>query len=239
MRKGDRYNFEVFEGRLDGLVRELSGGQDLPPALRALHKLKLGVIAQAIVEEGLMRPGAQKDLLLSYAWEDAVIAFSGYGGSGLTGLIIELWCAIPEDKWPEFRAGLNRAKVTADEKTSMRIPRSYLLLYRRQTVRSPDEGLNYPALVPARGQRLREWASGEGMNPAKVEEVMAELEELERIGVYTPGEESKEMIKLQTAAGVDVEIKGESDGGDLKAMRGTGGTESKGTVLSFPRGGKR
>jgi hypothetical protein len=146
------FAFEHFESALKGWKEKLKSDD----YTRALRKLKFMILGYAWVDFDLWAPETDRKLVMSYAWEDTLIAFSGYGQSGLTGVIIDVWSAVPKELWADFRADLNSAKVQAAVMTANTVPRRYLEKYRNMSVRTPQEGFDLPAIVPIWGPRLRD-----------------------------------------------------------------------------------
>lgn len=175
----DRYNYEVFAAALEESVRHTGSAK----ALRQLCKLKFMALAIAYADFDSWRPETDKEKAIAQAWEDVVIAFSAYGDATLTGVIMDLWNSMPETSWPDVKKALNAAKVRADELTAATVPRRYLLVYRRQTVRTPDDGFNEPCLVPTSGPAFQEWAAEIGLDPLAAEQQMLAIEQTERMGL--------------------------------------------------------
>ena len=182
--KVTRYQYEIFEAGLDEYMKDL----DRPDVMAALSKVKFAVLASAWSDFYAWHPDTNKKQAMSWAWEDMVMSFRGFGESSMTGPIMSLWQAIPEDKWEEARKVLNIAALNANRETPATVRRRYLTQYRCQTVRTPTWGFDLPAIVPTFGPRLRKWAEASGMNPDTVEEHMAIIEEYERMGLIDLGE---------------------------------------------------
>ncbi|MAH47434.1 hypothetical protein CMI37_16540 [Candidatus Pacearchaeota archaeon] len=188
MSDGKRFAYEHFVEGLDSFVE----GQDNPGLLRALRMVKFMVLASAWCDFRIWDAGVNEKDAMAWAWEDMVMAFKGFGENSLTGVVISFWSAGGRDVWEEGRRALNRASCKADDETSNLVPRRYLLKYRIQTIRTPELGFDLPSIVPAKGERLRQWATREGLDPDEVETQMAVIEEYERMGLIDLSEDSED-----------------------------------------------
>jgi hypothetical protein len=180
----DRFKYEIFDEALTGFVEE----QKSLPAMRALRRLKFMVLATAWSDFHIWDPGVDDGQAMAWAWEDMIIAFSGYGESWSTGAVMSLWSALPPEKWKDMVGVLNKAKWTACEETSKLVKRRYFQTYRRASVRTPSQGFDLPAIVPVYGPRLREWAVKNGRDPDKTEVQMQLVEKYERMGLVDLGD---------------------------------------------------
>lgn len=183
----NRYNYELFEKALN-----VWSTRNNPPYTRALRKLKFEVLSGAWNDFEIWAPKTDKELAMSYAWEDAIVAFSGYGQSCFTGVILDLWMSVPRDQWDEFQNFLNAAMLEAEWATPKTAPRRYLSKYRQLRMRTPQDGFDLPAAVPVWGPRWKEWAASNGMDPDESECQMREIEEYERMGLIELGNELPE-----------------------------------------------
>jgi hypothetical protein len=183
MREDKHYQYKVFERGLEEYVAGLKNES----ASLALRKLKFMVLATAWTDFHIWDEDVDKEQAMAWAWEDMVMAFKGFGESVLTGAVMSLWTSIPDDEWETGRKAINKAVCGADDETPKVIARRYLLHYRVQTVRTPDMGFNLPAIVPTHGNRLRTWATKNGMDPDEVETQMCLVEEYERMGLIDLG----------------------------------------------------
>ena len=178
----NHYNYELLEKALNSW-----NTRNNPTYSRALSKLKFMLLGCAWVDFEIWNPKTDKDLAMSYAWEDMSIAFMGYGQSSFTGVIIDLWMAIPKDQWDEFQNFLNGAICEAEWATPKTAPRRYISKYRQLSSRSPKDGFDLPAVTPIWGPRLREWAVLNDMDPDETEYQMKVVEEYERMGLIDLG----------------------------------------------------
>jgi hypothetical protein len=189
--KKKMYQYKLFEAGLDAFAESVGR----PATTRALQKLKFMVMATAWVDFQSWHPDVNKEQAFAWAWEDMNIAFCGYGDSGLTGAIVNFWTSVPEEHWARGKKALNKAGIEANEATPRTVTRRYLLLYRVQTVRTPDMGYDLPAIVPVIGPQLREWAVSVGMDPDSTEEQMSLIEEYERMGLIKLEQEDHFIVK--------------------------------------------
>lgn len=141
---------------------------------RVWRKFKAVVASCAFVDFGTgARPRTAEDegLLLSYAWEDAQIAFSGQGDSILTGAVLGLWSALRTEEHDLFARVIREAFKRAEAATSPDVVRRYLSRFRLQPPRLPDGNpFNTGSILPTSGPTLRDWAADQGQDPAEVEE---------------------------------------------------------------------
>jgi hypothetical protein len=189
-----RFQYEIFEAGLTDFVEELK----IPTARRALRKLKFMVLAVAWTDFDLWDPKTDKEEAMSWAWEDMIMTFAGYGESVLTGAVVSLWSTIPKENWEGLKHTLNLTKVEADVKTPKTVARRYFQTYRRQSVRTPEDGFDLPCLTPTQGPRLREWAAENGHDPDEIEYQMAKVEEYERMGLIDLGNDINVVLKPQS-----------------------------------------
>ncbi len=183
----ERYAYEAFVEGLEEVVADAGG----PEAQRALRKLKFAVLGSAWVDFQVWHPDTNTEQALSWAWEDMVMAFKGFGDSGMTGLIMALWSTIPKEKWEECRKALNMASFFSDKGTAKTVARRYLTQYRLQTTRTPKWGFDLPDIVPTSGPQLREWAKANDLDPDDTEAQMMLVEKYERMGLLDLGESIK------------------------------------------------
>lgn len=174
------YRYKPFVEALTSYVK----GLKISEATRALVKLKFTVLAMAWADFDIWDPEVDKEEAMSCAWEDMVIAFSGFGESSSTGILVDFWNSIPESNWIELRRVLNKAKtVCIDETLENKGKFRYLLEYRNRAVNTPKEGFSYPSVVPITGRRTRLWAIQNGLNPDDVEFQLREVAKLESLGL--------------------------------------------------------
>lgn len=186
-----RFLYEPIELALDAFFDELQ----VPAATRALKKLKFAVLGAAWTDFDIWDPEVDSAQAMAWAWEDMVIALSGYGESGFTGAVVALWATVPRESWTDLQEQLNRAKARADAATPRSVARRYFHTYRKQGVRTPDDGFKLPCLTPTSGPRLREWAAGCELDPDTLEVQMMQVEELERLGIINLGDDLRVVKK--------------------------------------------
>lgn len=187
-----RYQYEPFLEALESVVKEF----DTPEAKRALQYVRFSVLSIAWVEMGVWKKGMDVDVVLSWAWEDMVMAFTGYGSHETTGVVVLFWASIPREKWPDVVNRLNEGKTKSEAATGNHVQRRYLLHYRTQTVRSPEMGFDLPCVLPVFGPRMQDWAEKwgkeNGVDPASVLDKIAEIERLDREGQVKLTEKAEE-----------------------------------------------
>ncbi len=198
-----RYAYEVLEKGLDAFVGKLNS----PAATRALRRMKFQVLAIAWTECDIWKPGVDREEALAYAWQDLDIALRGYGDSAITGAIIHFWMQVGEENWAAGMEALNKAGMDAWEATPKSVPRRYVNSYRIRTVRTPAMGFDLPAIIPAFGVRLREWATQGGLDPDEVENKMSLVEEYERLGLIDLGSE----FPVPTSSGPHLRLVGSEE----------------------------
>ncbi len=189
-----RYAYEPFRDALT------LWGKEHPDAsyTRALRKLRFMILGYAHVDFNLWPDRDDKDkreLALSYAWEDAILAFTGHGQSAITGTIIDLWSGVADELHATFKNTLNAAKVQCEVQTSFSVARRYLVKYRSMAVRSPGQGFDLPSIVPCFGTRHREWAVANDMDPDESEHQMRLIEEYTRLGLLMLENDRQEGIE--------------------------------------------
>lgn len=174
------YAYEEFDKALEDAAKEFGAADG--STLRCLNQVRFAVLLLAWTEMEVWREGADVKQIMSWAWEDMMMAFTGYGDSVLTGAVVHYWNSIEACNWVDCVSILNKGKMKAESDTSLSTPRRYLLHYRVLTVRSPDMGFDQPCLVPIFGPRMQEWArkfgKDNGVEPATV---IAKIEEIERL----------------------------------------------------------
>lgn len=179
-----RFHYEPFEEALETYVSAL--GKD-PKRYAPLTKLKFMVLGTAWVDFQIWHPDTDQEEAMSWAWEDMIMAFQGFGESTLTGVIQTFWDSAPQNLWEQGRLMLNKAKGVCESSTPKTVRRRYYLTWRAQTVRTPEWGFELPAILPTWGPRLREWAKNHGLDPTTAEAQMMKIEEAERMGLIDLG----------------------------------------------------
>lgn len=177
-----RYQYEPFLRALEEVVEKRGTSE----AKRALQYVRFAVLSIAWVEMSVWDKRVNVEEVLSWAWEDMVMAFTGYGSHETTGVVVLFWESLPREEWPQVVSCLNEGKVKSETQTGYTAPRRYLLHYRSLTVRSPEMGFDLPCVLPTFGPRTEEWARkwGEenGVEPTTVLDRIATIERLEREG---------------------------------------------------------
>ena len=196
-----RFYFEPIEAALDAFMEELGD----PMATRALRKLKFAVLGTAWTDFHIWDPDVGSIQAMAWAWEDLAIALSGYGESGLTGMVVALWSAVPRESWDALKEQLNRAMARAEAGTPNSVSRRYFHSYRKQGVRTPKDGFDLPCVVPTQGHRLKEWAAKSELDPDEIELQMVRLEEYERQGLIDLGDDLTVLRSISGGGGLSRE----------------------------------
>lgn len=176
-----------------------------PAVQRAQQRLQFAVLASAWIDFGIWDPDVDTLDAIAWAWEGLAMALSGFGDSALTGVVVGLWSAVPRDAWPELKDRLELAKAQAEATTPATVPRRYLSPYRRQGVRTPEDGFNLPVVVPISGPRLREWAAKADLDADTFAAQLAWIEEAERLGLCVLRDEDTVLRAVAGGEGPDGE----------------------------------
>ncbi len=148
-------------------------------ARTAWSKFKGLVAVSAAVDYG-MRPSStedERDVALAKAWEDAYIAFKGYGDNTITGPILQLWHYVREKDRKSLHKTLKDACEAVDVFYAEHgVRRRYLEKYWKAAVRSSPDQFKEPTALPLNGRPLQDWTSDEGYDYETLEQVMHEIE---------------------------------------------------------------
>lgn len=170
MIRKDRYHYEVAASLIEEAVLDLAPRR--PSLLRAYRKLKATVVAYAYID--FLTEGVRsREEALAYAWEDAEIAFRGYGESCMTGAIVQFWSAVGSadtETTAQMRESIRLAFEAAEAATHADVKRRYLKKHRKEPIRDLSMGFDLPAILPTRGIKLREWAIESGKDVSDTEE---------------------------------------------------------------------
>ena len=149
---------------------------------RAYRKFKFVVAAYAFIDFDSRRLDSKegKELALSYAWEDAQMAFTGHGEMALGGCILQMWANLRTKEHDQFRKAIVRAFEAAEKATPAEAPRRYLHQYRTKPPRKPSEDWNLPCILPMSGVLLEDWALDSDEDPEEVAEQWMWLEMADR-----------------------------------------------------------
>jgi hypothetical protein len=167
----DRFAFEKAQVVLDKFVAQT--GSHL--VRRAYNQFKWLVHGLAYLDHSDGKN--TMDECLSFAWEDAQIAFTGYGSEIMTGAVMALWSNLDTDLWDAFQNSVEKAFREAEQATSSTVKRRYLSRYRSRPVRRLDEGFDLPCVVPMFGTAVRDWAADVGEDPDDVTERIMWIEQ--------------------------------------------------------------
>jgi hypothetical protein len=160
------------------------GKSDNNAAAAATDLLQLTAVSTAYVYYGANDPEADLKLPLSRAWEDIQVAFSGFGNSHMTGVIVNWWESIDNRYYSECRNTLNAASMEAERKTPKETKRRYFQDYRSVSVRTPNQGFDMPQAMPCWGPGLTQWhADAYEVDLDTLKVFLAHIEESERMGL--------------------------------------------------------
>jgi len=143
---------------------------------RSYRKFKFLLFTYAYLDfSAPNRPSKQH---LSWAWEDAQIAFKGYGETMLHGAILQMWSTLGPIDQAQFLRSADEAFYLAECETDREANRRYVKKYRNEEIRDPSDGFNLPSVTPVSGVKLKDWLHDEGFRPDEKEKFMAYLREL-------------------------------------------------------------
>lgn len=199
----DRFAFEEAEKILDDFAANARAHQ----FKRAYRKLKFMVSAYAYCD--FWQPGMERSLALSYAWEDAEMAFIGYGEPCLTGPIMQMWLFLNKYEVPQFKKAATLAFERANASTGMDVPRRYLTEWRDKPVRTLDDGFDLPTTLPLVGVKLREWAVDSSEDSGALEEQFYWLQQADIVREKEKAQEKRarghlRLLKNEEKGGKDV-----------------------------------
>ena len=176
----DRFAFEYAERTLDTFAGTVESKQ----FCRSYAKFRfvLGIYAYC----DFSYPKMPTVKAVAYAWEDAQVAFTGYGEPALHGVILQMWTTLPAHLKDKFKEAIETGFRLAEEHTDSSVARRYLAEWREKPIRDPDLGFNLPTILPVTGPKIREWAEEEGFDPLEHEEYLCYLEAEERNFIPQP-----------------------------------------------------
>jgi hypothetical protein len=153
---------------------------------RAYQKFK-GVIAMyAFVD---YREAKDTPVQLSWAWEDAFVAFRGYGEETMTGPILQMWTTLPSSQESSFRGAIENSFQKAVQKNPS-YPKRYKDLHRLAPVRTLDDGFNLAAVLPDRSPSLKDWGVDNGLTALELDEYFSLVDET--VSMTAPPEDPSE-----------------------------------------------
>ena len=175
MNRAERFAFEEAEKLLDAYAAHPARTAQFR---RAYQRFKWAVYGVAHIDFGYdKRPDV---LSLTHAWEDAQIAFLGYGEPSMTGCIIQMWASVPKGDKNGFERVVYAAFQAAEQATGENVHRRYMSQWRRKPVRRPEQGFTLAPVLPINGPRLRDWAKDIGKDAAVLEDQLYWLEKADR-----------------------------------------------------------
>lgn len=138
-----RFRYEIAEQILDAFANtDTSEQKDF---LRSYGLLKAVIEATALLDY----PYDDEETARSLAWEDADVAFRGYGNELTTGAIMRMWNKLPRERWDEFRAAIRTAFRKA-RRASRDVPYHHHIKHRRAHFRDLDSGFALPHAIGCR-----------------------------------------------------------------------------------------
>jgi hypothetical protein len=146
-----RFAYEVAENLLNKFV----GSHPSQQFKHAYYRLKLFVRSIALGD--YVAQGFDKQQALSFAWEDAEMAFRGQSEPSLGGVILQMWVHV-EHLGSKFKAAIEDAFAQANAATPIRTIRRYTMEDRRVPVITSPRAV-FQAVLPGHGPLLRAWAA--------------------------------------------------------------------------------
>jgi hypothetical protein len=174
-KRTDRFAYEEAEAVLDAFA---SSPKRTKQFVRAYRKFKYLVTAYAYLDFAHEKP--PNDLALSYAWEDAQVAFTGHGEASLIGCVIHMWVHVLQDDKAQFKRTIEEAFRKAEAATDPDLPRRYISRWRDKPARTPEEQFNLPAILPVWGAKTDDWALDNGEDPVELSDQLMWMERADR-----------------------------------------------------------
>jgi hypothetical protein len=169
-----RFAYEYAEATLDKFAATVSSRR----FRRAYAKFKLLIRVYAFAD--FSYPHAPDDSHIAWAWEDAQIAFKGYGETLLHGAILQMWTVLSEQEQAQFLLAAGKGFYVAELETDRMAIRRYASKWRKSDTKNPSEGFDLPSVMPLSGVKVRDWATDEKLDPAGHEAFMRHIQKNER-----------------------------------------------------------
>lgn len=178
----NRFAFEEAENHLDPFV------QSVPSHMfrRAYRKFKGVVAMYAYVD---YREAKDTKIQLSWAWEDAFVAFRGYGEETMTGPILQMWTSLPASRESSFRDAIETSYQKALDKNPS-YPKRYKDPHRLAPVRTLEDGFHLAAVLPDRSPSLKDWGIDNGLTAEEMDEYFSLVDEA--VSMLAPPEDEPE-----------------------------------------------
>ena len=151
--------YEEAEGVLDRFAARITSAQ----FQRAYRKFKCLLLVYAYLDFSYPNKPSKKHL--SWAWEDAQVAFNGYGETMLHGAILQMWSTLGLADQNQFMRAASEAFDRAEMETHREADRRYIKKYRDAPIRNPSEGFTFPSVTPVSGVKVKDWLKDEGFTP--------------------------------------------------------------------------
>lgn len=139
----DRYAYEEAEKVLDAYAASRPRPTFFQRAYR-MFKFYLHGVACMDFADG--EHSAEE--AMAFAWEDAEVAFKGYGEPGITGCVIAMWSTLPTKEYNNFERVIHQAFSKASKATGNDVQRRFLAQWRMGPVRRPEQGFASPPVDP-------------------------------------------------------------------------------------------
>ena len=171
----DRFAYEEAEKLLDAYARQPAHTAQFR---RAWHRLKWAIYGVAHIDFSYDR--RPDETSLAHAWEDAQLAFYGYGEASMTGCVLQLWAHVDKKERNRFERAVYNAFQVAEQSTGPGVNRRYMSQWRRKPIRRPEQGFTLAPILPINGPRLRDWAADTGKDFVVLEDQLYWLEKADR-----------------------------------------------------------
>ena len=169
-------------------LKQLDMGND--QFFRSYRKLLGVLLVYAQVDFGTAKGSFEEKL--AWAWEDADIAFRGYGENLISGAAIQLWSVLPSPYHNALRKTLKKAMRAAWASTPASHRPRWSKEWREKPICMGEDSFNdMPYALPTWGPKLREEAEAQGFDAFATEaqyrklaeeeaELLAEAEEVRK-----------------------------------------------------------
>lgn len=143
------FAYECAESVLDEYALNVKRGKGF---IRAYKMFKWHLAGIACMDFSQSKEYSEQECM-SFAWEDAEVAFRGYGEPAITGHIIGLWNTVPVKEYNAFERITLKAFKQAEMNTEGTVQRRYMVQWRSGPIRRPEQGFTLPTVDPTYGPR--------------------------------------------------------------------------------------
>jgi hypothetical protein len=168
------FQYQYAEAHLDQFARTRKSAS----FKRSYRKFKFLLFVYAYLD--FSAPNKPTKQHMAWAWEDAQIAFKGFGETMLHGAILQMWSALGPVDQAQFLRSAEEAFCLAECETDREANRRYIKKYRNEEIRDPSEGFTLPSVMPVSGAKLKDWLKDEGFSPDQEGEFMEYIREKAR-----------------------------------------------------------